>query len=74
MFRFVGEVKTSDPISQIYSSLWKPWSYLTGSSEAEPAGTGDADVTAPTTPIKGLAVCFVVYVVKIYKIVSSLAT
>lgn len=64
MFRFVGEVKTSDPISQIYSSLWKPWSYLTGSSEAEPAGTGDADVT---TPIKGLVDCFVVFLVEMYK-------
>uniref|UniRef100_H3DCX5 Neurocan b n=1 Tax=Tetraodon nigroviridis TaxID=99883 RepID=H3DCX5_TETNG len=37
-----GRVETSEPLSQIYSSLWKPWSYLTGSS-----------VTAQTSPIKG---------------------
>ncbi|TNM97766.1 hypothetical protein fugu_014012 [Takifugu bimaculatus] len=48
-----GKVQTSDPISQIYSSLWKPWSYLTGSSEAKPAGTDDPDVTSQTTSIKG---------------------
>lgn len=53
MFWIVGKVKTSDSISQIYHSLWKPWSYLTGSSEAEPAGTDDPGVTAQTTSIKG---------------------
>lgn len=46
-------MKTSDSLSQIYTSLWKPWSYLTGSSEAKPAGTDDPDLTAQTTSIKG---------------------
>lgn len=55
MFWFLGKVQTSDPISQFYSSLWKPWSYLTGSSEAKPTGTDDPDVTSQTTSIKG---CF----------------
>lgn len=53
MFWIVGKGKTSDSLSQIYSSLWKPWSYLTGSSEAKPVGTDDPDVTAQTTSIKG---------------------
>lgn len=53
MFWIVGKAKTSDSLSQIYSSLWKPWSYLTGSSEAKPAGTDDPDLTAQTTSIKG---------------------
>lgn len=53
MFWVVGKVKTSDTVSQIYSSLWKPWSYLTGSSGAKPAGTDDSDSTAQKSSIKG---------------------
>uniref|UniRef100_A0A3B4AZ78 Neurocan b n=1 Tax=Periophthalmus magnuspinnatus TaxID=409849 RepID=A0A3B4AZ78_9GOBI len=37
-----GKVKDSRSISQIYSSLWKPWSYLTGATEA---GTPSPAVT-----------------------------
>ncbi|KAG8014107.1 Neurocan core protein, partial [Nibea albiflora] len=40
-----GKVKNSGSISQIYSSLWKPWSYLTGSSDADSTGTGSPDST-----------------------------
>ncbi|KAI3374351.1 hypothetical protein L3Q82_006189 [Scortum barcoo] len=40
-----GKVKDSGSISQIYTSLWKPWSYLTGSSDAESAGTDNPDLT-----------------------------
>lgn len=53
MFWVVGKVKTSDTLSQIYSSLWKPWSYLTGSSGAKPAGTDDPDATAQKSSIEG---------------------
>lgn len=53
MFWIVGRVKTSEALSQIYSSLWKPWSYLTGSSDPKPAGTDDPDVTAQQSSIKG---------------------
>ncbi|TKS79948.1 Neurocan core protein 245 kDa early postnatal core glycoprotein [Collichthys lucidus] len=44
-----GKVKNSGSISKIYTSLWKPWSYLTGSSDADSAGTGSPDLT--TQPI-----------------------
>ncbi|XP_074544598.1 neurocan core protein-like [Halichoeres trimaculatus] len=46
-----GKVKDSGSISQIYTSLWKPWSYLTGESDAESTGTRDPDSTTqqPTT-------------------------
>ncbi|XP_042354489.1 neurocan core protein-like [Plectropomus leopardus] len=44
-----GKVKNSGSISQIYTSLWKPWSYLTGSSDADSAGTGSPDVTTQQT-------------------------
>lgn len=37
-----GKVKDSGSISQIYSSLWRPWSYLTGATEA---GTPSPAVT-----------------------------
>ncbi|KAK2822305.1 hypothetical protein Q5P01_022370 [Channa striata] len=35
-----GKVKNTGSISQIYTSLWKPWSYLTGLGDADSAGTG----------------------------------
>ncbi|XP_041658499.1 neurocan core protein-like isoform X2 [Cheilinus undulatus] len=40
-----GKVKNSDAISQIYTSLWKPWSYLTGTSDADSTGTDNSDST-----------------------------
>ncbi|KAM3604453.1 uncharacterized protein V6R79_011196 [Siganus canaliculatus] len=43
-----GKAKNSGSISQIYSSLWKPWSYLTGSSDADSAGTQSADTNTQT--------------------------
>lgn len=50
---FPGKAKSSgsSPISQIYTSLWKPWSYLTGT-----AGTDGPDTTTQQmTTIRGLA-------------------
>ncbi|XP_029310015.1 neurocan core protein-like isoform X2 [Cottoperca gobio] len=44
-----GKVKDSSSIAQIYSSLWKPWSYLTDSSDADSTGTGSPDVTTQQT-------------------------
>uniref|UniRef100_A0A672HLG9 Neurocan b n=1 Tax=Salarias fasciatus TaxID=181472 RepID=A0A672HLG9_SALFA len=43
---FLGKVKNTDSISQIYSSLWKPWSYLTGSSDAASTETHSPDPDA----------------------------
>uniref|UniRef100_A0A7N5ZZY3 Neurocan b n=1 Tax=Anabas testudineus TaxID=64144 RepID=A0A7N5ZZY3_ANATE len=43
---FLGKLMDTGSISQIYTSLWKPWSYLTGLSDAESTRT---DVT--TQPI-----------------------
>ncbi|KAM8838530.1 neurocan core protein-like [Synchiropus picturatus] len=34
-----GKVRDSGSISQIYTSLWKPWSYFAGSSDADSSGT-----------------------------------
>ncbi|XP_056277119.1 neurocan core protein-like [Pseudoliparis swirei] len=48
-----GKVKNSDSISQIYSSLWKPWSYLAGISDADSTGTGSPDVTTQQTTTTG---------------------
>lgn len=39
-FFFLGKVKSSSSISHIYTSLWKPWSYLTGT-----AGTDGPELT-----------------------------
>lgn len=48
-FFFLGKVKSSSSISHIYTSLWKPWSYLTGT-----AGTnGPESTTQQTTTIGG---------------------
>uniref|UniRef100_A0A3Q1EG12 Neurocan core protein-like n=1 Tax=Acanthochromis polyacanthus TaxID=80966 RepID=A0A3Q1EG12_9TELE len=44
-----GKVKNSDSISQIYTSLWKPWSYLTSSSDADSTGTHGSDPTTQQT-------------------------
>ncbi|XP_061695787.1 neurocan core protein-like isoform X2 [Syngnathoides biaculeatus] len=41
-----GEVENTDAISQIYTSLWKPWSYLTDSSTASAATESPPTVTA----------------------------
>lgn len=52
---FPGKMKKSDSISQIYTSLWKPWSYLTGSSEATSTGAAHpGSTTQKTTTIKGV--------------------
>ncbi|GLD58592.1 neurocan core protein-like isoform X1, partial [Lates japonicus] len=40
-----GKVKNTGSISQIYTSLWRPWSYLTGSSDADSTGTAGPDLT-----------------------------
>lgn len=51
---FPGKMKKSDSISQIYTSLWKPWSYLTGSSETASTGAAHpASTTQKTTTIRG---------------------
>uniref|UniRef100_A0A3B4UX11 Neurocan n=2 Tax=Seriola dumerili TaxID=41447 RepID=A0A3B4UX11_SERDU len=44
-----GKVKNTGSISQIYTSLWKPWSYLTGSSDADSTGTDKPDLTTQQT-------------------------
>lgn len=52
-FIFLGKTKSSgsSPISQIYTSLWKPWSYLTGT-----VGTDSPDTTTQQmTTARGLA-------------------
>lgn len=52
---FLGKVKNTGSISQIYTSLWKPWSYLAGSSDADSTGTASPDVTSQqTTTIRGV--------------------
>ncbi|XP_029381266.1 neurocan core protein-like [Echeneis naucrates] len=48
-----GKVKNTGSISQIYTSLWKPWSYLTGSSDADSTGTERPDLTTQQTATKG---------------------
>ncbi|TDH05541.1 hypothetical protein EPR50_G00123310 [Perca flavescens] len=51
-----GKVKNSGSISEIYTSLWKPWSYLTGSGDADSAGTGSSDgTTQQTATARGLS-------------------
>ncbi|XP_019963642.2 neurocan core protein-like [Paralichthys olivaceus] len=40
-----GNMKNTASISHIYTSLWKPWSYLTGSSDADSSGTDSPDPT-----------------------------
>ncbi|KAK7945721.1 hypothetical protein WMY93_001449 [Mugilogobius chulae] len=47
-----GKLKDSQSISQIYSSLWKPWSYLTGATKAvtpSPAVTKQNFGTSPSS-------------------------
>ncbi|XP_041847825.1 neurocan core protein-like [Melanotaenia boesemani] len=44
-----GKVKNTGSISQIYTSLWKPWSYLTDSSNADSAGTDVSNLTTQQT-------------------------
>ncbi|XP_028283455.1 neurocan core protein-like [Parambassis ranga] len=52
-----GKVKNSDSISQIYSSLWKPWSYLTGSSGPKSKGTDTPGLdTQQSTTVTGSSV------------------
>ncbi|XP_061551139.1 neurocan core protein-like isoform X2 [Phycodurus eques] len=41
-----GKVENTDAISQIYTSLWKPWSYLTDSSTASAATKSPPTITA----------------------------
>ncbi|XP_068422341.1 neurocan core protein-like isoform X2 [Clinocottus analis] len=49
-----GKVKDSGSISQIYTSLWKPWSYLAGTSDADSSGTAGPDgTTQQTSTIEG---------------------
>uniref|UniRef100_A0A1A8HTD8 Neurocan a n=3 Tax=Nothobranchius kuhntae TaxID=321403 RepID=A0A1A8HTD8_NOTKU len=44
-----GKVKETGSDSEIYTSPWKPWSYLTGSSDAESAATDSSNLTAQQT-------------------------
>uniref|UniRef100_A0A8C7ZQB1 Neurocan core protein n=1 Tax=Oryzias sinensis TaxID=183150 RepID=A0A8C7ZQB1_9TELE len=44
-----GKVEETGSVSQIYSSLWKPWSYLTGSSDADSAATDGSNLTTQQT-------------------------
>ncbi|XP_045908453.1 neurocan core protein-like [Micropterus dolomieu] len=44
-----GKVKDSGSISQIYTSLWKPWSYLTGSNDADSTGKDSPNLTTQQT-------------------------
>ncbi|KAF0047041.1 hypothetical protein F2P81_000674 [Scophthalmus maximus] len=44
-----GNMESTDSIAQIYTSLWKPWSYLTGSSEATSTGTDSPGLTTQQT-------------------------
>ncbi|XP_026169648.1 neurocan core protein-like [Mastacembelus armatus] len=44
-----GKVKDTGSISQIYTSLWKPWSYLTGSTDTDSTGTDSIDRTTQQT-------------------------
>ncbi|XP_062285211.1 neurocan core protein-like, partial [Scomber scombrus] len=47
-----GKVKNTGSISQIYTSMWKPWSYLTGSTDA--TGTDSPNPTTQyTTTARG---------------------
>ncbi|XP_034470389.1 neurocan core protein-like isoform X2 [Hippoglossus hippoglossus] len=40
-----GNIKNMDSMSHIYTSLWKPWSYLAGSSDADSSGMDSPDPT-----------------------------
>ncbi|KAM8849460.1 neurocan core protein-like isoform 2-T2 [Spinachia spinachia] len=42
-----GAVEKSGSISQIYTSLWKPWSYLAGVSDGDPTRTSGPDLATP---------------------------
>ncbi|XP_042184934.1 neurocan core protein isoform X2 [Oncorhynchus tshawytscha] len=44
-----GNVKNPGPISRIYTSLWKPWSQLTGSSHSDNLGTDSPALATETT-------------------------
>uniref|UniRef100_A0A4W5PWI4 Neurocan b n=1 Tax=Hucho hucho TaxID=62062 RepID=A0A4W5PWI4_9TELE len=44
-----GNVKKPGPISRIYTSLWKPWSQLTGSSHSDNLGTNSPALATETT-------------------------
>ncbi|KAG7461362.1 neurocan core protein-like, partial [Solea senegalensis] len=44
-----GNTKNTGSVSQIYTSLWKPWSYLTGLSDADSTGTESPGLTTQQT-------------------------
>nr|XP_029479125.1 neurocan core protein-like isoform X1 [Oncorhynchus nerka] len=44
-----GNVKKPGPISKIYASLWKPWSYLTGPSDTGTPGTDSLSLATETS-------------------------
>ncbi|XP_029561535.1 neurocan core protein [Salmo trutta] len=44
-----GNVKKPGPISRIYTSLWKPWSQLAGSSHSDNLGTDSPALATETT-------------------------
>ncbi|XP_076000891.1 neurocan core protein-like [Genypterus blacodes] len=44
-----GNVNKAGSISKIYTSLWKPWSYLTGSSDSSTSGTISPNLTTEQT-------------------------
>ncbi|XP_055739997.1 neurocan core protein-like isoform X2 [Salvelinus fontinalis] len=43
-----GNVKKPCSVSKIYASLWKPWSYLTGSSDTDTPGTDSLSLATET--------------------------
>lgn len=54
---FLGKVTETG--SEIYSSQWKPWSYLTGSSDAESAATDSSNLTTQqTTTLTGFLIYY----------------
>ncbi|KAM9720131.1 neurocan core protein-like isoform 1-T2 [Menidia menidia] len=49
VYCYRGKVKSAGSISQIYTSLWKPWSYLADSSTADTAGSDGSGLTTQQT-------------------------
>uniref|UniRef100_A0A8C7JLA1 Neurocan core protein n=1 Tax=Oncorhynchus kisutch TaxID=8019 RepID=A0A8C7JLA1_ONCKI len=47
--RVQRNVKKPGPISKIYASLWKPWSYLTGPSDTGTPGTDSLSLATETS-------------------------
>ncbi|XP_068196849.1 neurocan core protein-like [Antennarius striatus] len=48
-----GKVTESGSFSQIYTSLWMPWSYLAGSADADSTGTKKPDLIRDQSATRG---------------------